>query len=118
MDAQHLAIEAQGLRVKPCRLSLAEGVIDVEADLHLLEERDAFCVADGDAVSCKERRMIRPERQPMFGRHSVKVKLYATAHARMHDARRVTERKTMQLAITNGRSITDQVEHVLSFAAR
>ena len=103
------------LCVDPRRLALAERVVQVEADLEPLEEREAFDVADRDAVLDDEPAVRRAQRQTPLGANADEEELDAPARPRGDDRRRIRVRERVELPVARCRRLAHQLADPLPF---
>src|SRR6185503_16989704 len=68
--AQQVPENMKRVGIQPGSLTIAEGVIEVEAAFHPLADRETFKVPDGHTVLEDHRRMIGTQRQSFTRRHS------------------------------------------------
>src|SRR6202162_4523268 len=96
-DAEQLVKQPQPARVQPRCLAFAESVIEVEADLHLLEIIKRFDVTDGEPVLIENTSVIGSHRQAMFRQNARDEDFDATAQLGAVDIRWIAIGEAMKL---------------------
>src|SRR6202011_1262741 len=114
---EQLAKHPQQSCIEPGRFTLAKSVIEVEADLHLLAERERFDITDGDGVLEDETGVIGAQRQTVSRAHGPHENLYATAQVDMVGLGRIAISEAVEFAEAHGGGITGKIEHFLAARA-
>src|SRR5208337_4850128 len=109
--------QAQQSRVQPRGLALAKRVVEVEADLHVLEQREAFDIADRNSVLEEHPGVIGAQRQTMLGRYAEDVDLDTAAKIGPNHVGGIAEGEPVQLAIAHGRRFAREIENFLAVTA-
>src|SRR5580698_9505603 len=116
-DREQLAKQPQQARVNPGRLAFAKRVVEIEADLHVLKQGQAFDVADGDAVLEEHPSVIGAQRQAMLWRYSANERLNSAAEIGANYVSWIAIGESVQFAIAHRRCLAREIEQVLAFVA-
>ena len=113
---EELAEEAEQARVEPGRLTFPERVIEVEANLHAIEQGQAFDVADRHRILEEHAGMISTQGQPMLSRNARNEHFDPASQLGVDDMGWVAIGEAVQFAIAHRGGFARQVEKL--FATR
>src|SRR5204862_1980109 len=100
--AQQLPHQAQDARVEPGRFAVPKRVVEIEAALHPLTDRQAFEVSDRHSILEHHRSVIGAQRQTVFRRHADDVNDGAASELSFDYSPSIAVSEAMQFPITNG----------------
>src|ERR1044072_4852699 len=107
----------QDARIEPRRLTITKRVVEIEATLHPLADRQSLEVANRHAILKHHRRVIGAQRQPVLRRYARDIHDRSASEVGFDDAARVPISEAMQFAISHGGSFTRDVENLLTLRA-